>query len=127
MEYRRLGKTGLMVSEIGFGGEWVAPDMDLAQAKALTDHARDAGINVLDCWMSDPQVRSLLGDAIEADRDRWIIQGHIGSTWEETPIDPETYEGPKSDLEGAGAARGQYVRTRDLAWRSPRFSAFTML
>lgn len=114
MEYRRLGKTGLMVSEIGFGGEWVTPDMNLAQAKALTDHARDAGINVLDCWMSDPQVRSLLGDAIEADRDRWIIQGHIGSTWEETPIDPETYEGPKSDLEGAGASRGQYVRTRDV-------------
>ena len=23
MNYRRLGKTGLLVSEIGFGGEWM--------------------------------------------------------------------------------------------------------
>ena len=24
MRYNRLGKTGLMVSEIGFGGEWLS-------------------------------------------------------------------------------------------------------
>lgn len=114
MNYRRLGKTGLMVSEIGFGGEWIRPEMDPAQARALFDRAADRGINIVDCWMSDPQVRSLIGDAIAHDRARWIVQGHIGSTWDETPIDPATYQGPKEDLESSAALRGQYVRTRDV-------------
>ena len=34
MEYRRLGKTGLMVSEIGFGGEWLER-MDLEGCRAI--------------------------------------------------------------------------------------------
>lgn len=115
MEYRRLGKTGLMVSEIGFGGEWIRPEMDPADARALFDRAAELGVNIIDCWMSDPLVRSLIGDAIERDRDRWIVQGHIGSTWDATPLDPATYQGPKEDLESPAALRGQYVRTRDVA------------
>lgn len=115
MRYRRLGKTDLMVSEIGFGGEWITPDLTPEQAKAIVRHAEVAGINIVDCWMSDPQVRSLLGDAIQEHRDAWIIQGHIGSTWEETPLDPATYQGPQDDTNKPDAARGQYVRTRDVA------------
>lgn len=114
MNYRPLGTTGLMVSEIGFGGEWIVPDMAPEQAKLLLDHARAAGVNILDCWMSDPCVRSLIGDAIQGERDQWIIQGHIGSTWEAGPIDPATYQGPREDLEKATEAAGQYVRTRDV-------------
>ena len=114
MNYRPLGKTGLMVSEIGFGGEWITPDMAPDQAKAILDHASANGINVLDCWMSDPRVRSLIGDAIQDDRDQWIIQGHIGSTWQPGPIDPATYQGPRDDLEKAAEAPGQYERTRDI-------------
>ena len=114
MNYRPLGKTGLMVSEIGFGGEWITPDMAPDQAKAILDHASANGINVLDCWMSDPRVRSLIGDAIQDDRDQWIIQGHIGSTWQPGPIDPATYQGPRDDLEKAAEAAGQYERTRDI-------------
>lgn len=120
MNYRRLGKTGLMVSEVGFGGEWLTkPGSD--DTKVLLDHAAAAGVNVIDCWMSDPAVRSAIGDAIAGDRGRWVVQGHIGSTWDASPIDPATYQGPRSDLEAAQRAGGQYVRTRDIDKVRPAF------
>ena len=91
MRYRRLGKTGLMVSEIGFGAEWMerhSPE----ECRAVLDRAEEHGMNILDCWMSDPRVRDSLGQALAGRRERWYIQGHIGSTWQ----------------------GGQYVRTRDV-------------
>ena len=91
MRYRELGKTGLKVSEIGLGGEWLERH-NTEEVKAVIDRCAQAGINILDCWMSEPNVRSNIGAAIEGQRERWIIQGHIGSTWQ----------------------NGQYVRTRDL-------------
>ncbi len=89
MNYRELGKTGLMVSEIGLGGEWLERHTT-EECKAVIDCCEAQGINVLDCWMSEPNVRSNIGRAIAGKRERWIIQGHIGSTWQ----------------------NGQYVRTR---------------
>ena len=91
MNYRRLGKTGLMVSEIGFGGEWLERH-DAEECRAALERAEALGINILDCWMSEPKVRSNIGAAIREKREGWIIQGHIGSTWQD----------------------GQYVRTRDV-------------
>lgn len=92
MRYRTLGKTGLQVSEIGFGAEWIG-DMDAEEVRAMAKCGAEAGMNIVDCWMADPAVRSALGVAIEPERDKWIIQGHVGSTWQD----------------------GQYVRTRDMA------------
>ncbi len=91
MQYRRLGKTNLMVSEIGFGGEWLERHNE-EECKAIIDRADALGINILDCWMSEPKVRSNIGKALSGRRERWYIQGHIGSTWQ----------------------GGQYVRTRDV-------------
>ncbi len=99
MRYRTLGSTGLMVSEIGFGGEWMdrSPEETLAVVRA----AEEAGINILDCWMNDATRRSNLGDALrELDsRERWVIQGHLGSV----------------------TVDGQYTRTRDLDLVRPAF------
>lgn len=91
MRYRELGKTGLLVSEIGLGGEWLERH-NTEEVKAVVKRCEEQGINILDCWMSEPNVRSNIGKAIAGNRERWIIQGHLGSTWQ----------------------NGQYVRTRNL-------------
>lgn len=98
MEYRRLGKTGLMVSEVGFGGEWLERHEE-AHSVELIRYAREKGINIIDCWMPDPKSRDIIGKAIAGNREKWIVQGHIGSTWQ----------------------GGQYVRTRDMAQVVPAF------
>ena len=80
MQYRKLGNTGLSVSEIALGGEWLERKSE-EQVFAVIDAARKAGINMLDCFMSEPNVRSFMGNAIRKDREKWIIQGHLGSAW----------------------------------------------
>ena len=91
MRYRTLGKTGLSVSEIGLGGEWLERH-NTQECEAIIRRCEEQGINILDCWMSEPNVRSNIGAALRGHREKWYIQGHIGSTWQ----------------------NGQYVRTRDL-------------
>lgn len=92
MKYRKLGKTGLMVSEIGLGGEWLERHTTEEVAEVIS-YCEKSGINILDCWMSEPNVRSNIGLGIAGHREHWVIQGHIGSTWQ----------------------NGQYVRTRELS------------
>ena len=91
MQYRRLGKTNLKVSEIGFGGEWLERHEE-KESVELLKYAHGKGINILDCWMPDPKSRDIIGQAIGEDRAGWIVQGHVGSTWQ----------------------NGQYTRTRDV-------------
>ena len=98
MKYRKLGKTGIMVSEIGFGGEWLERH-DEAESVELLKYAHEKGINIVDCWMPDPKSRDIIGRAMEGCRDSWYVQGHIGSTWQ----------------------NGQYVRTRDMKYVRPAF------
>ena len=62
MRYRQLGSTGISVSEIGFGGEWM--DKTVEETRAVLERADAAGVNILDCWMPDPTRRSNLGDAL---------------------------------------------------------------
>lgn len=79
MRYRTLGKTGLKVSEIGFGPEWM--DGTLEETREIAEVLREAGVNYMDCWMADPHIRENLGFAMRGHADEWIVQGHIGSCW----------------------------------------------
>ncbi|MBR6381645.1 MAG: aldo/keto reductase [Lachnospiraceae bacterium] len=98
MNYRTLGKTGLRVSEIGFGGEWLERHEE-AESVELLKYAHEKGINIVDCWMPDPKSRDIIGQAMEGCREDWYVQGHIGSTYQ----------------------NGQYVRTRDMKHVRPAF------
>ncbi|MBQ6170964.1 MAG: aldo/keto reductase [Anaerolineaceae bacterium] len=98
MNYRNLGKTGLKVSEIGFGGEWLERH-DEEESVELLRYAGEKGINIIDCWMPDPKSRDIIGKAMKGNREKWIVQGHIGSTYQ----------------------NGQYVRTRDMKHVVPAF------
>ena len=98
MIYRRLGKTDLKVSEIGLGAEWLERH-NYEECKAIIDTCAEQGINILDCWMSEPNVRTNIGKAISGNRESWYIQGHIGSVW----ID------------------GQYKKTREMDKVVPAF------
>ncbi len=98
MNFRRLGKTELMVSEIGFGGEWLERHSE-KESIDLIKYASGKGINIIDCWMPDPKSRNIIGEAIKENREKWFVQGHIGSTWKDE----------------------QYYKTRDIKYVIPAF------
>ena len=52
-----------MVSEIGLGAEWLERH-SAEEVKAVIDRCEEYGINILDCWMPAPNVRSNIGAAI---------------------------------------------------------------
>ena len=82
MNYRELGNTGLMVSEIGLGCEGLAED-EYRGAKQLLDEAESQGINYFDLYTSNPQVRGAIGEALKGRRDKFIIQSHVCSIWKD--------------------------------------------
>src|SRR5690348_6536346 len=91
MKYRNLGSSGLLVSEIALGCSGFEGKEQEKVCRELR-YAMERGVNFLDLFASDPVLRSNIGVAIAGQRDKIIIQGHIGSTWQD----------------------GQYLRTRDV-------------
>lgn len=92
MQYRTLGRTGIQVGEIGMGCEGFI-DKTPEQIREIVDLMESAGVNCIDLYTPNPQVRSDLGAALEGRREKFVLQGHLCSVWK----------------------NGQYLRTRDLA------------
>lgn len=91
MEYRTLGRTGLTVGEIGLGGEWFN-GLTAEESTAIIDAALENGINFIDIFMPQAPTRDHLGIALAGRRERFVIQGHLCTVYED----------------------GQYGRTRDI-------------
>lgn len=80
MNMRPLGATGLSVGEIGMGCEGFTEENG-AMAKKLVDCAHANGVNCIDLYTSNPQVRTNLGKALKGRRGDFIIQAHICTIW----------------------------------------------
>lgn len=98
MIYRPLGKTGMSVSIVGLGGEYLE-GQDTDAVRQVMDRAIDAGVNILDIFMSEPNVRSNIGAALKGRRDKMFLQGQICSAWVEGQTrKPEILPSAKSPL-----------------------------
>lgn len=92
MEYRVLGRTGIRVSAVGIGGEGFENKI-YKDCEAIIDCAMNEGINFIDIYNSNPEVRSNVGKALSKyPRDSFVVEGHLCSVWD----------------------KGQYRRTRNI-------------
>ena len=81
MEYRILGRTGLRVSAVALGCEGFIHKTP-EEVCADFDFAIGHGVNFVDIYSPNPELRTNIGAALEGRRGDFIIQGHLCTTWE---------------------------------------------
>ena len=81
MNYRHIPRCNFDVSEIGLGGEHLEKK-DKSLVEEVIGSALEGGINIIDVFMPQPEVRTHIGDAIRHARQKVHLQGHIGATLE---------------------------------------------
>ncbi len=72
MEYRTLGKTGLKISRLGFGGIPIQR-VDAKVTKQLIHAMVEKGINYIDTARGYTVSESFLGEALEGVRDKFVL------------------------------------------------------
>ncbi len=72
MEYRVLGKTGLKISRLGFGGIPIQR-IDAAGTKVLMHDLLEAGVNYIDTARGYTVSESYLGEALEGIREHFVL------------------------------------------------------
>ena len=91
MEYRELGRTGIKVSVIALGCEGFVAN-EGAITEQLLNAAEQGGINCIDLYAPQPEMRSRLGKWLRGRRGKFVLQAHLCTVWQE----------------------GQYKRTREI-------------
>lgn len=72
MEYRALGKTGLQISRLGFGGIPIQR-IDAEGTKTLIRQLKDAGVNYIDTARGYTVSEEYLGYALEGIREHFVL------------------------------------------------------
>jgi aryl-alcohol dehydrogenase-like predicted oxidoreductase len=80
MPYRVLGSSGIKVSEICLGAMMFGAATDETEARRIIAHAAGAGVNFIDTAdvYADGRSEAIVGAAIKADRDRWVVATKVG-------------------------------------------------
>jgi uncharacterized protein len=91
LEYRTLGRTGIDVSAIGLGGAQYMHILPQKSVASIVEEALDNGVNYIDLFTANPQIRDKIGLALKGKREKVILTAHMG----------------------VSEKHGQYCRTRD--------------
>jgi len=94
MQYKPLGRTGVLVSQLCFGTMTFGKEADEAESARLFAACRDAGVNFFDCAnvYSDGLAETILGKLIRGCRDELVITTKVAQK-------------ASSDVNGVGASR----------------------
>ncbi len=89
MPYRRLGDSGLEVSEICLGTMMFGDRTDAATARRIVDSAFDAGVNFIDTAdvYAKGASETIVGASIAAQRRRWILATKVANVMTQKPHD----------------------------------------
>lgn len=101
MRYHPLGKTGVRISAVSLGTEYLI-NTPRDNVVAVVEAAMQAGVNYLDLFFAQAQLRDDVGCAIRGKRDAVMLGAHLG----------------------AAEKNGQYWRTRDLKLCEKYFTDF---
>ncbi len=92
MKYRKIPRCNdVEVSEIALGCEGFLGKSE-AEYRAFVNRAMELGVNFIDMYTSNPEFQTNFGKCIVGRRDRFVLQGHLCSVWE----------------------NNEYLRTRDM-------------
>ncbi len=92
MHYRNLGASGLKVSPLWLGTMMFGDQTGEADAAAIVDAARAAGINAIDTAdvYAKGESERMVGRLIQADRSRWVVATKVANPGSEEPNDRGT-------------------------------------
>lgn len=79
MQYRTFPKTGIEVSEVSIGAEHILANGKKECIDAI-HAAMDVGMNYMDLFMPQEEVRDAIGEALLGRRERMLVAGHLGAT-----------------------------------------------
>ena len=82
MQTRTLGRTGIEVSALSLGTEYLI-DLPQTHVDAVIHQAIERGINYFDLFWAQPGFRDIMGQAFQGYRDKVLLTAHLGATVED--------------------------------------------